>query len=116
MIILVKENGTIEYYLNHETLNENMLALYGDNSYIVETENIEFKLRNGVISGNKLPMIYNTDIHGALTNSNFQRFGVPVSIKIFADKNSQDNIKQTANQLRTVVKEHNTNSNQIINK
>lgn len=95
MILLVNKDGNVYPFTEFEFINENMLALYGEKSYVVETKEIALKLQNGVNPdcSRTLPMIYSFDAHGSLTNESFAKYGVPINTVFFADENSKEDIK-----------------------
>ena len=114
MIMLVKRDGNVEPFLDYEFIKGNMLALYSDdndvnstNSYVVEANNIELKLKEGIQNSEiklTLPAIFSVKEHGALTNDSFKKFGVPVNVLMFADKIHKPELKWSAKQFRTVRK------------
>lgn len=108
MILLVNKDGNVYPFIEYEYINENMLALYGDEkSYVVETKEISTKLQKGVSTdGHKsLPMIYSPDAHGPLTNESFSKYGVPVNTVFFTDENSKNDVKSFVSSLRTEPKD-----------
>ena len=103
MLLLVNKDGNVYPFTEYEFINENMLALYGEKSYVVETKEISTKLQNGVSTGGckSLPMIYSLDAHGPLTNESFAKCGVSVNTVFFTDENSKDDIKSYVSSLYT---------------
>lgn len=102
MLHLILPDGNVEHYLTYESINKHSIALYNteninENSYIVSTDNIVEKLKTGDKT-TTLPAIYDSNLHGPLTNKSFSKYRI--SINIIATSDNVDDIKSIAKNIK----------------
>lgn len=94
MILLIKEDRTLEIFNRSESCKGELLALYGeDNSYIVRAENLIQHMAFGHPFTGKLPMVYDLTLHGEPTEIALRQFAISVEPLVYADKESRNDLK-----------------------
>lgn len=105
MILLIKEDRTMEIFAISESCKGELLALYGEeNSYIVRAENLIHNMAFGHCFTGKLPMVYDLTLHGEPTECSLRQFAISVKPIAYADKDSKGDLELMFRIIKTTEK------------